>query len=840
MERLKCIILFLVLFFAVAATASETKTPTVLLQEALYAEEMEGDIEKAISLYEQVIEQAEKVERLGAEATYRLGLCYLKKGDKEKAAEYFQQVTSNYPSQTAIVEKAKKRLEKFRPPDEKIIEQAVTTISTCAEGDPRVAEALESIKGIDEEVIVTELVKFLDSETATVRRSAMYILWKGSLNDISKAVPQLQALCSHEEYFTRGMAAIALGAAKINSSFDTLCKMALEDSNGYARRCAAYALGVMGREDAIPILMKATKDSDPFVSANAEWALQQLGGSVKEFPEIVGQWQSVDFVSSPEQFQPGAQQWKGELFLKEITFDSDGSSSKPWRWTEGWIHEMDGDVKAQYYIKRIDGEKYLFFPWLSGDVTIRDQKPKYYVLKAVAKKTNIAYLPDIETKDTGVILDLASGKLLKIEQGRNEDEIFESFRLLGKGDIAYDFAKNKGALITLRVGKCYRAEVTDDFISIKGLAILREERDFCAYQLPTPPCKLLVITGDNRRFIVEVTSAKNKGININYSEVNIPIQRVGRPGIISDQETKRIYIPDADTDTGFVLDLASGNLLTCPGNLEAEGKTQYFTVKGMGDLFYDRVLGCLRGGKVSVINTYGSTKELPVMEHIGDATVYEIAPPCKLLVITPEGDNYEVKILNIENDGINIEYKKVIQREAQNAKAWEKDVFLPEDTKVLDLASGELITNPLEKSEKEILEYFKRLGKGDIWWDQVIGTIRGGKIQLLEDNKVLKLTVLRQESDCESYQLPYMPCSVVITTAEGLKFEALILYEKGGIKIKYKKLLNEYPEVIMKDERSSLLKEAVIKRLEEQKAELKKLSEEAERKRHEAEKNNNQ
>ncbi|MHC4642860.1 MAG: HEAT repeat domain-containing protein, partial [Planctomycetota bacterium] len=174
------------------------------------------------------------------------------------------------------------------PRPERIVEQAVMTISTCAEGDPRVTKALETLKGLDENVVVNELIKFLNSETNTVRRSAIYILWKGDLKDISAAVPTLEKLCSHKEDITRGMTAIALGASRIDSSFNTLANMTLEDPSGYARRCAAYALGLMGRADARPTLEKAIKDSDPLVQNNAETALTMLPKAAKAFPELVG------------------------------------------------------------------------------------------------------------------------------------------------------------------------------------------------------------------------------------------------------------------------------------------------------------------------------------------------------------------------------------------------------------------------------------------------------------------------------------------------------------------------------------------------------------------------
>jgi len=90
-----------------------TKSPSLLLQEGLYAENTEGDLEKAISLYEQVLEQYKDVERLAARATYQLGMCYLKKGDKEKAAEYFDEVVNYYPEQTTVVKKAQSQLDKM-------------------------------------------------------------------------------------------------------------------------------------------------------------------------------------------------------------------------------------------------------------------------------------------------------------------------------------------------------------------------------------------------------------------------------------------------------------------------------------------------------------------------------------------------------------------------------------------------------------------------------------------------------------------------------------------------------------------------------------------------------
>jgi hypothetical protein len=116
MESFKNTIIILLLVSGLLIPAVQAKSPSLLLQEGLYAEETEGDLEKAISLYEQVLEQYKDVERLAARATYQLGMCYLKKGEKEKAAEYFQEAADYFPEQTSVVEKARVQLDKIRPP----------------------------------------------------------------------------------------------------------------------------------------------------------------------------------------------------------------------------------------------------------------------------------------------------------------------------------------------------------------------------------------------------------------------------------------------------------------------------------------------------------------------------------------------------------------------------------------------------------------------------------------------------------------------------------------------------------------------------------------------------
>jgi len=467
-------------FRTAAAGQGKSKPARVLLQEGIYAEEVQGDLDAAMRIYEQVIDQAEETSRAAAQATYRLGMCYLKKGEKEKAAEYFQQIISNYSTQKILVKKADEQLKKVKPETKKsvfeqidgqvikfisekygktageagqknlyanshiyyvdpnftlynggmgfyynwtgqtitsktkltgtsypnqtlydttgeklnteivqdeqrsnfyhifwipkeplapgeslyygwsiddsrrlssktgqtatltmqnqfgspvietfflvlpkelqisqgnpptgneellnfnvywwtktvqqgenhvevvqlgmsdigtLVRKSVMTISTCAEGDARIDAAMATIKSLGESDVLSELKKYLNSEEDTIRRSAIYIIWQGRFSNISDIVPELEKLCSHNEDLTRGMAGLALGQNKVLSSFTVLKKMTLDDPSGYARRCGAYALGLLGDVKAKPILEKALNDPDKLVQKNAGAALRML------------------------------------------------------------------------------------------------------------------------------------------------------------------------------------------------------------------------------------------------------------------------------------------------------------------------------------------------------------------------------------------------------------------------------------------------------------------------------------------------------------------------------------------------------------------------------------
>jgi len=98
-------------------------------------------------------------------------------------------------------------------------------------------------------------------------------------------------------------------------------------------------------------------------------------------PEVIGTWESVDFVGEIDDFHVDQATRGGGLYLKKMVFFDEGKTGGPWIWTKGLIIHTCDITASKYDIKEIDGEKYMFFEWKSGDYTIRGMKPSYYVLK---------------------------------------------------------------------------------------------------------------------------------------------------------------------------------------------------------------------------------------------------------------------------------------------------------------------------------------------------------------------------------------------------------------------------------------------------------------------------
>jgi hypothetical protein len=93
-----------------AADPATAKSPSELLEKAIYTEETVGDLEAAVKLYEKTIAESKKVEAVAAKAQYRLGLCLLKQGKKKEGIAALKEFVRQYPQEKELVAAAQKLL----------------------------------------------------------------------------------------------------------------------------------------------------------------------------------------------------------------------------------------------------------------------------------------------------------------------------------------------------------------------------------------------------------------------------------------------------------------------------------------------------------------------------------------------------------------------------------------------------------------------------------------------------------------------------------------------------------------------------------------------------------
>lgn len=113
MARLKKITIILLLVGVPLTLAALAKQATVTLQEGLYAEEVEGNLDAAIKIYEKIINDSSAQRSQVAQAMYRQGMCYLKKQQEQEARVVFSKLVTDYSDQTSIISKVKPLLDEL-------------------------------------------------------------------------------------------------------------------------------------------------------------------------------------------------------------------------------------------------------------------------------------------------------------------------------------------------------------------------------------------------------------------------------------------------------------------------------------------------------------------------------------------------------------------------------------------------------------------------------------------------------------------------------------------------------------------------------------------------------
>ena len=110
-----CSVVF-VLMLVVASSAYAKPSAGVLFQSGLYQEEVKGDLDAAIKVYERIIVNFPKNRPVVAKALLHIGLCHEKLGRAE-AQQVYEQILNEYADQPEPVAKARMRLAALIPGD---------------------------------------------------------------------------------------------------------------------------------------------------------------------------------------------------------------------------------------------------------------------------------------------------------------------------------------------------------------------------------------------------------------------------------------------------------------------------------------------------------------------------------------------------------------------------------------------------------------------------------------------------------------------------------------------------------------------------------------------------
>ena len=107
MQRQRVVTAALALTFALAwsAAAAAQQTAEDLYQAALHQEQVQGDLQQAITLYQRILSEHPNNRVVAANAQLHIGLCYETLGLTE-APRAYQRVIDNYPAADAGLRRA--------------------------------------------------------------------------------------------------------------------------------------------------------------------------------------------------------------------------------------------------------------------------------------------------------------------------------------------------------------------------------------------------------------------------------------------------------------------------------------------------------------------------------------------------------------------------------------------------------------------------------------------------------------------------------------------------------------------------------------------------------------
>jgi Tol biopolymer transport system component len=125
----------IVFMFIGLSSGYAQQTPEQLYQSALYKEEIEGEMDAAIKIYETIIKQYPENRPVAAKALLHSGICKERLGMKE-AQKAYERVVRDYTDQSDIVSQAKVRLAVLNSPGDKkgFVTRRILQDATSVEG----------------------------------------------------------------------------------------------------------------------------------------------------------------------------------------------------------------------------------------------------------------------------------------------------------------------------------------------------------------------------------------------------------------------------------------------------------------------------------------------------------------------------------------------------------------------------------------------------------------------------------------------------------------------------------------------------------------------------------
>jgi Tol biopolymer transport system component len=124
-------LIFLIICLLISVVSSgQQKQADKLLREAIYKEEVNGNLDEAIKDYQAIVNDFPGEREIAARALLRKGLCYERLGN-QKATEAYKQIIDKYPDQVSLVTQAKERLAELQK-----VEPAGLTMSRLIPAGP--------------------------------------------------------------------------------------------------------------------------------------------------------------------------------------------------------------------------------------------------------------------------------------------------------------------------------------------------------------------------------------------------------------------------------------------------------------------------------------------------------------------------------------------------------------------------------------------------------------------------------------------------------------------------------------------------------------------------------